>query len=85
MMCPGSRGEEGVLMVESMQHKTTITSEVYCGTLKILCRAIQNKRRGMLTSGVELLHDNARPRMSTATPTRALLKHFNWELFDHPP
>jgi hypothetical protein len=45
--------------------------------------AIQNKRRGMLTSGVVLLHDNARPH--TAARTRAQLKHFNWELFDHPP
>jgi transposase len=37
----------------------------------------------MLTSGVVLLHDNARPH--TAAHTRALLEHFNWELFDNPP
>jgi transposase len=37
----------------------------------------------MLTSGVVLLHENARPH--TAARTRALLEHFNWELFDHPP
>jgi hypothetical protein len=37
----------------------------------------------MLTYGVVLLHVNALPH--TAAPTRALLKHFNWELFDHPP
>jgi transposase len=37
----------------------------------------------MLTPGVALLHDNARPH--TAARTRALLEHFNWELFDHPP
>jgi transposase len=36
----------------------------------------------MLTSGVMVLHVNARPH--TAASTRALLKHFNWELFDHP-
>jgi histone-lysine N-methyltransferase SETMAR len=30
-----------------------------------------------------LLHDNARPY--TAAGTRALLEHFSWELFDHPP
>jgi hypothetical protein len=30
-----------------------------------------------------LLHDSARPH--TAARTRALLEHFNWELFDHPP
>jgi hypothetical protein len=36
----------------------------------------------MLISGVVLLHDDARPH--TAARTRALLEHFNWELFDHP-
>jgi histone-lysine N-methyltransferase SETMAR len=35
----------------------------------------------MLTSGVVLLHDNACPH--TAAHTRALLEHFNLELFDH--
>jgi hypothetical protein len=56
-------------------------SEVYCETLKKLRRAIQNKRRGMLTSGVVFLHDNA--RLHTAAHTQALLEHFNWELFGH--
>jgi hypothetical protein len=37
----------------------------------------------MLACGVVLLHDNARPH--TAAGTRALLEHFNWELFDHRP
>jgi hypothetical protein len=37
---------------------------------------------GMLTPGVVLLHDNMRPH--SAARTRALLQHFNWELFDHP-
>jgi hypothetical protein len=51
--------------------------------LNKLRRAILNKRRGILTSGVVLIHDNARPH--TAACTQALLEHFNWELFDHPP
>jgi hypothetical protein len=51
-------------------------------TLKRLHRAIQSKRRGMLTSGV-VLHDNARSH--TTACIRALLEHFYWELFDHPP
>jgi histone-lysine N-methyltransferase SETMAR len=65
-----------------MHQGTTITSEVYCDTLKKLPRAIQNKRRGILTSGVVLLHDNAPSR--TAARARALLKYSNCELFDHP-
>jgi hypothetical protein len=40
---------------------------------------------GMLNSGVVLLHDNMLPHMSRAARTPALLRHFNWELFDHPP
>jgi hypothetical protein len=77
---------KGVLMVEFMQRGTTLTSEEnYMLNIKKkkLCRAIPNKRRGMLTSGVVLLHVNARTH--TVARTRALLEHFNWELFDHPP
>jgi hypothetical protein len=50
---------KGVLMVEFMQLGTTKTSEMHCETLKKLRIAIQNKRCGMLTFGVMLLHDNA--------------------------
>jgi hypothetical protein len=35
---------------------------------------------GMLTSSVVLLHNNA--RLHTAVRIRAVLEHFNWELFD---
>jgi histone-lysine N-methyltransferase SETMAR len=45
--------------------------------------AIQNKRRGMLTSRLVLLQCNALPH--TAARTRALLELFIWEVFDHPP
>jgi hypothetical protein len=37
----------------------------------------------MLTYSVVLLHDNEHPYTSTAVHPRALLEHFNWELFDH--
>jgi transposase len=36
----------------------------------------------MLTKGVVLLLDNARPH--TAARTNALIKLFNWEIFYHP-
>jgi hypothetical protein len=54
-----------------------MTSEVYRYTLKELRWVIQNKRRGMLTSGIELLYDNASPHTITAVRARALLEHFN--------
>jgi histone-lysine N-methyltransferase SETMAR len=72
---------KGILSTEFMAPGTTITSEVYCETLNKLQRLIQNKRRGMLTKGVILLHDNARPH----TLTKALLRQFNWEILEHPP
>jgi hypothetical protein len=52
-------------------------------TLKKLHRAIQNKRRGMLSRGNVMIHDNARPR--TASATQNLITTFGWEQFDHPP
>jgi hypothetical protein len=54
-------GQKGVLMVEFMQQRTTI---IYCKTLKELLWVIENKRLGMVTSGVVLLHDNARPLLA---------------------
>jgi hypothetical protein len=72
-----------VLLVEFVQQWTTITSEVYCEILKdCVWPAIQNKIGGMLTDGLVLLHENARP--CTTARTRALLEHFTWELFGHP-
>jgi len=72
-----------ILLTEFMAPGTTITSEVYYETLNKLRRSIKNKRRRMLTTGVVLLHDNA--QTDTAARTNALIKLFNWKIFDHPP
>jgi hypothetical protein len=69
--------------VEFLPQGSTINAGVYCDTLKKLHRAIQNKRRGMLSRGVVMLHDNARPH--TAAATQDLIAKFGWEQFDHPP
>jgi histone-lysine N-methyltransferase SETMAR len=37
----------------------------------------------MLTKDVVLMHDNVWPY--TAARTNALIKLFNWEIFEHPP
>jgi histone-lysine N-methyltransferase SETMAR len=44
---------------------------------------LQVTRRGMLTKGVCLLHDNARPQV--ARQTVALLDQFGWDIITHPP
>ncbi|GBO05126.1 hypothetical protein AVEN_130696-1 [Araneus ventricosus] len=72
----------GVLLVDFMQRGTTINAVVYGQTLRKLRSAIQNKRRGMLTEGILLLHDNARPH--TAAQTRALLDSLGWKILDPP-
>ncbi|GFY25996.1 mariner Mos1 transposase [Trichonephila clavipes] len=74
---------QGILLIEFMTRGTTINSEVYCRTLKKLKRAIQNKGRGLLSSGVVLLQDNARPH--TAVRTREVMRKFKWDEFQHPP
>ncbi|UYV64643.1 hypothetical protein LAZ67_3001454 [Cordylochernes scorpioides] len=74
---------KGLLLCDFMRLGTTIISDRYCKTLKQLRRAIQNKRRGMLTKGVRFHHDNARPH--TARQTTALIEEFEWELVSHPP
>jgi len=75
---------EGVLLTEFMEPGTTKNAAVHCETLRKLRRAIQNKRQGMLTKGVALLHDSARPH-HTAACTKTLIEEFNWDILDHPP
>ena len=77
------RSNREILLVEFLPAGTTINSDVYCDTIKKLRRSIQNKRRGRLTKGIVLLHDNARPH--TAARTSTLLSEIGWEVFDHPP
>lgn len=74
---------KGVLLIEFMPRGTTINSESYCETLKKLRRAIQNRRRGRLTKGVRLHHDNARPHVSRQT--KDLIDKFGWDLVEHAP
>uniref|UniRef100_A0A1B6I6U6 Mariner Mos1 transposase n=1 Tax=Homalodisca liturata TaxID=320908 RepID=A0A1B6I6U6_9HEMI len=73
---------KGILLVEFMERGTTITAAAYCETLKRLRRVIQNKRCGLLTSGVVFVHDNACHQ--TAQRTTELLEKFKWDVFDHP-
>jgi len=44
--------------------------------------AIRSKRRGRLTQGVLLLHDNA--RRHTAHLTISTIRQLNWEILEHP-
>ena len=46
-------------------------------------RTLKSKRRAMLSDGIILLHDNARPH--TANIVRDKLQRLGWETLQHPP
>jgi hypothetical protein len=73
-MCTIFWDRKGVLLVKFLPQGSTIKAGVYCDTLKKLRR---NKRRGMLSRCVMMLHDNARPH--TAAATQDLIAIFGWE------
>ena len=82
IVCTAFWDRKGVLLVDFLPQGSTINAGVYCGTLKKLRRAIQNKRRGLLSRGVVMIHENACPH--TAAATQNLFTTFGWEQFDHP-
>ena len=51
--------------------------------LKVLRRAIKSNRPGILSNGIMLLYDNARPH--TANLVRDKLQRFGWETLKLPP
>ena len=72
-----------ISMIDFMPKGITINAAAYCETLKKLKTKIKNKRRGLLTRGVSLLHDNTRPH--TTRLTQDLLISFGWDIVTHPP
>jgi len=80
-MCIECWDRKSVLLVDFLPQSSTINAGVYCDTLKKLRHAIQNKRRGMLSWDVVMIHDNARPH--TAATMQNLIMTFGWEQFDH--
>lgn len=51
----------------SLSRTETVTAKRYCETQRKLRRTIQNKRCGMLSAGVVLIHDNALPHTARQT------------------
>ena len=50
---------KGVLLIDNLPDKTTMNGQYYANLLLKLCQAIKDKRHGMSTHGVWLLHDNS--------------------------
>jgi histone-lysine N-methyltransferase SETMAR len=74
---------KGVLLVEFQEHGETVNAASYCSLLERLKTAIRNKRKGLLSRGVILLHDNARPH--TARLTLEAVDKLGLEVLPHPP
>ncbi|GFT07704.1 histone-lysine N-methyltransferase SETMAR [Trichonephila clavipes] len=81
VMCTVFWDKKGILFIDFLPHGETVNADRYCETLRKLRRAIQNKRHGMLTASIMILHDNAHPHTAQRT---AVLMEFGWELFYHP-
>ena len=73
---------EGLLMLDFKDPHITVNANRYKETLDKLQKAIKNKRPGMLSRGVILLHDNARPHV--ANTVKDALAQKGWEVLPHP-
>lgn len=58
---------KGLMFMEFMSGGETITSAAYCEVLHQLRRAIQNKRRRILSVGIMLFHGNGQFYTAAAT------------------
>lgn len=76
--------EKGPILEHYMPPGSTVTSESYVDVLQNhLKPAIRSKRRGLLSKGVLLLHDNARPH--TSSTTIDTIDNLGFEVLKHPP
>jgi len=75
--------EKGLLLLEFMSQKTTITGQTYATTITALREAIKEKRREKLSAGVLLLHDNAPVHMSAKS--QAAIRQCGFQQLNHTP
>jgi len=76
---------KGVLLVDYLPQKTTMTGPYYGEVLTNLhqAQAVKEKRKGMLTRGPLLLHDNALAHMPPVA--QAVVKDIGFEQLSHLP
>ena len=71
-----------ILSIDFKERNTTVNAAYYVSLLHKLCEANKEKRRGMLSHGVHLLHDNAPVHM--AAVAKAAVKECGFEEIEHP-
>ncbi|XP_071083885.1 histone-lysine N-methyltransferase SETMAR-like [Haliotis cracherodii] len=74
---------KGVLLIDYLPRGQTITREYYSDLLDRLRTAFLAKRRGKITKGVLLQHDNA--RVHTCRLAVAAVKRNGFKVLPHPP
>ena len=74
---------EGILLIDYKDKGVSITGQYYASILERLKESIKEKRRGKLTKGVLLLHDNAPVHKSRVA--LAALHNVGFDILDHPP
>ena len=82
-MATVSWDEKGIVPLESMVQKTTITGQTYANTITALREAIKEKRWGKISAGVLLLHDNAPVHLSAKSQTA--IRQCGFQQVNHPP
>jgi histone-lysine N-methyltransferase SETMAR len=75
--------EKGVLLTDYLKMGHTVTGVYYAGLIEKLREAIKNKRRGKLSAGVHMLHDNAPSHASHVAVTAIHAAGF--KTLNHPP
>lgn len=74
---------EGILLIDYKERGVSITGEYYASLLAQLKEAFKEKRRGKLTKGVLLLHDNAPVHICHVAT--AAIHRCGFEQMRHPP
>lgn len=74
---------QGILMIDIKERNTTVKGTYYATLIEQLRDAIKQKRRGKLSRGVRLLHDNA--PVHTAAVAKAAVAKCGFEEIRHPP
>ena len=74
---------EGVVLVDFLEGKKTVTGAHYVQILRKLRAKLAEKRPGKLHRGILFHHDNAPAHSSRIV--RDVLREFRWELLPHPP
>jgi len=70
-------------VLEFMPQKTTITGQTYANKITALREVIKEKRRGKLSAGTQLLHDNVPVHMSAKS--QAAIQQCKFQQLNHPP